>query len=135
MSVEVPAPIEERLRKEVSRRIRLKGYGLFAAYVIGFVAILALTKSSFWIFLMWTGGYALATRHLRASRVIEERGPKGALDKETRQMVELYESEITRAGQREVVAGSLSVQQPATDGELSLADRGAGDVSIVDRER
>lgn len=128
----VPASLEARLRQKAARRAKLKGYGIIAAYVVGVGAMFWSSNTSFIWIILWTSGFAVALRHVRAARLLaEDVDPIFIGDDDTRALVEKYRDEIHRSGQREVAAGALSTAVPTTEGELSFA-KPAGEVSIVD---
>ena len=117
--VQVPAPIEQRVRRKWSRRAKLIGYGLLAFYVGLLLAGFFLFKGGAWWIFIWGSGFAAGIRYLRVGRSLE--GDFVQIDDQTRNLIVDYEAKIRIEGQREVAHGTLSVAPMETDGELSLA--------------
>jgi hypothetical protein len=123
--IQVPAPVELRVRKKWSRRAKINGYALLVFYIGVLAAGFYVFKGGAWFVFVWGSGLAAGIRYLRAARSLEG-ADQVPIDEQTRTIIVDYERKIRVDGQREAAHGTLSVAPVETDGELSVvADAGS----------
>ena len=121
MPIQVPAPVEQRVRRKFSRRAKVIGYLVGAGY-LGIIAWILHTDIRRWWFalLLWGAGMGIAKRYLGAARKLEQPDSPDPQKKEAKDLVRFYEQKIAAESRRETAHGTLSVAAGETKGELSI---------------
>jgi hypothetical protein len=124
----VPAPVESRVRKKLSKRARRIGLAVIGGYVLISIAGIFLFRGSHSFLFLWLTGIGVGVRYLRTANLLEKEDAV-APDDATANLLNEYESKVRAEAQREVAGGTLSLPAAESKGELSLA-RESGRLSI-----
>jgi hypothetical protein len=130
VSIEVPVPVEQRVRKKWSRRAKRIGWGVIGAYFLFSILGIFFLRGSHAFLFLWMTGIGMGIRHLRTAKLLEQ-DDAVAPDDQTANLLQDYEAKIQSEGRREVLGGTLSLPAGASEGELSLA-REPGRLSVQD---
>ncbi len=126
MALQIPASVERRVRQKWSRRAKLTGYVVLTLYIALLFAAMFLVKSRIWLVFMWSSGFAVGIRYLRAGRLLEREGDNAIVDEATKRLLNEYEERIGLEGRREVAGGTLSMPTGTGDGKVSLTHDAGG---------